>query len=420
MTDSRKTLVQRVATLLLENGETTRRTILVAKELGEKLGIGADLFPGWGTSTLKFVDASGNAEYSIFTTQPVGANVQCVSEIERAVVDVPAERLDAEIDRVVALPAVSDLRFILMSVPAAMALTIIFGMSDLATIVGAGIVSFFVAVIRRAVARLTANPFLQPLAGALTAGLCGAIAARSGFVGTFHAQWIAAMPSILLAPGPHLLNGCLDLARLRTSLGIARLAFAGIVIVMISMGLIAGLACGALVLSPLFNPRHASLVLDMISAGIAAATIATYLSMSWKDMIFPVVIAMLAHASRWAVLAGTHNIVLATLVACFIVGTLVTLATNRLRMPFGAMAFAASIAMLPAAYLFHMASGTMALLSIPPSAPEASGLLTLALRDAVVAAYVSGAIAFGLIAPKMFIDYVHSNRINGSRLLRPR
>ena len=47
---------------------------------------------------------------------------------------------------------------------------------------------------------------------------------------------------MVLVPGPHVLNGALDLINGRIHLGAARLIYAGLVIVAISTGLLLGLA----------------------------------------------------------------------------------------------------------------------------------------------------------------------------------
>ncbi len=41
---------------------------------------------------------------------------------------------------------------------------------------------------------------------------------------------------MVLVPGPHLLNGAIDFARTRVALGIARLVYAGLIVLMICAG----------------------------------------------------------------------------------------------------------------------------------------------------------------------------------------
>ena len=46
---------------------------------------------------------------------------------------------------------------------------------------------------------------------------------------------------MVLVPGPHFLNGALDLINGRVGLGAARLVYAGLIVVAISVGLLLGL-----------------------------------------------------------------------------------------------------------------------------------------------------------------------------------
>jgi len=45
---------------------------------------------------------------------------------------------------------------------------------------------------------------------------------------------------MVLVPGSHLLDGAIDLVRMRITLGVARLTYSGIVVLMICFGLLLG------------------------------------------------------------------------------------------------------------------------------------------------------------------------------------
>src|SRR5208337_1179067 len=96
------------------------------------------------------------------------------------------------------------------------------------------------AILRRAVAQYSANMFLQPFCAALLAGVVGGLAVRYELSSSL--RLVAACPCMVLVPGPHVLNGALDLIKGRVHLGAARLIFAALVIVAISTGLLLGLA----------------------------------------------------------------------------------------------------------------------------------------------------------------------------------
>jgi len=69
---------------------------------------------------------------------------------------------------------------------------------------------------------------------------------------------VAFCPCMVLVPGPHLLNGAIDLVRTRIALAIARLTYAGIIVLMICFGLLLGFTVGgaALPAAPPFPRRR--------------------------------------------------------------------------------------------------------------------------------------------------------------------
>jgi len=215
---------------------------------------------------------------------------------------------------------------------------------------------------------------------------------------------IAVCPCMVLVPGPHLLNGTIDLARARIALGASRVGYAGLITLMICAGLILGLSLGGVGL-PVSEPMpRVPLGYDVIAAGVAVAAYGTFFAMPWRMLPIPILIGMLAHASRWVmVMVVGAGVVAGALVACLIVGAIITPVADRLRMPFAALAFASTVSLIPGVYLFQMAGGLVGLLTLGPDA--SSSLLSGTIVDATTAALIVLAITFGLILPKMCIEY---------------
>jgi uncharacterized membrane protein YjjB (DUF3815 family) len=83
---------------------------------------------------------------------------------------------------------------------------------------------------------------------------------------------------MVLVPGPHFLNGALDLINGRVGLGAARLIYAGLIVIAISAGLLLGLALLGVSLPADPAGRAVPLWQDVIAAGVAVAAYSVFFS----------------------------------------------------------------------------------------------------------------------------------------------
>jgi uncharacterized membrane protein YjjP (DUF1212 family) len=399
------------AELLFVNGQTTERTILAVEQLGAALGFRTAVYPIWGEVIIRAEGPDGPAEW-LTAAKPAGIHMGKVAATVAAIEQFCARQRDAaalqaRLTEIAGTPPAGLARFSLMAAAGAAALGVIFGTINPLSLGLIALSAGLGGLLRRWLAGRSANLFVQPLCAALLAGIIGAIATRLQL--SSASRLIAVCPCMVLVPGPHLLNGMLDLTRGRMPLGISRIAYAGIVIAMICTGLLGGLALGGVTLPAASPGRPDALGFDIIAAGVAVAAYGTFFSMSWRTLPFPVLLGMAAHACRWAMmnLAGA-NLELGALTACLIVGIIATPIAARLRLPFAAFAFASVISLIPGLYLFRMAGGLVGLTSLGANAPLSLLLNTIA--DGTTALLTLIAMAFGLLVPKLCIDYAASVR----------
>ena len=403
--DERCNLVLTFARTLFVNGQATDQVVAAGERLAHALGLRANVMARWGALQLQS-DGEATAFCQI-PADPAGVDMDRVTSTMRAIEAVETGRLapDAAMKAIGVIahaPPAPTWLFVLAAAAGAVALSVIFGVDHFLAMVLIFVSAGAGAILRRALARLSTNYFIQPFCAAILAGVIGALAVRYDLSSSL--RLVAVCPCTVLVPGPHFLNGALDLIAGRIHLGVARLVYAGLVVVAISTGLLLGLALLGVAL-PVDPPgRTVPLWQDVVAAGVAVACYSIFFSTQLNMLSWPVAVGMLAHALRWVALnMFGFGVAAGALIACIIVGLILTPISRHSHMPFAAIGFASVVSMIPGVYLFRMMGG---LVQMADGAETTLSLIQGTISAGMTATIIILAMSLGLIVPKLIVDYL--------------
>jgi uncharacterized membrane protein YjjP (DUF1212 family) len=248
-----------------------------------------------------------------------------------------------------------------------------------------------------------------PLTAAFIAGVVGGLAIRLDWSRSPGLALI--VPCLMLVPGPHLINGLLDLIDNYLPMSLARLGLAAGILMASSLGLLAGVEVTLAALPEMersFKNDQLNLVADMILAGVVTCGFAAYYNAAWPQLGLAVLGGAFGHGMRFLALEAGCTLEAASFVGGFAVGVVSAWIARRNKSPMAPIAFAGAVTMMPGLQLYSAFRSARQLVRVH----AASEFSTIAetLTYTVQAAVVVALLGLGLIVAIRTVHLLTSDR----------
>jgi uncharacterized membrane protein YjjP (DUF1212 family) len=301
----------------------------------------------------------------------------------------------AELEQVEATaPRLPRLLVIFMLGVAAASLAVILG-ADRAAALVAGVATGLGLAVRQELGRRHFSLLTMPFAGALLGALLGGIAIRLDWTDT--PGLILIVPSLILVPGPHFINGLLDAFDNFLLMAVSRLTLATGIVIAAALGIIVGVRVILSEFPPAAQPDadRLNLARDMVLAGIVTCGFAAAYNTRWPHLAQAAVGGMFGHGLRYVALAAGWQLDAATLLGGMGVGVIAALISRSTKAPFAAIAFAGAVTMMPGLSIYRALGGAVQLARRPEL--KRDDILAATLGEGCEAFMVVGGLVLGLV-----------------------
>jgi uncharacterized membrane protein YjjP (DUF1212 family) len=217
-----------------------------------------------------------------------------------------------------------------------------------------------------------------PLAAALVGSILGGLAIRLGWTRT--PELVLIVPALMLVPGPHLINGLLDLIDNHVPMSIARLGLALGILFASALGIALGVEL-TLQGSPLpdqsAQPERLNVVSDAALAGIVTCGFAVFYNTAWRHVGMAALGGMAGHGLRYLALESHANLETATFLGGLAVGIISGGMARSGKVPVAVVAFAGAVTMIPGLNLYRALAGARQLAHLSDTADASTLAATL-------------------------------------------
>jgi uncharacterized membrane protein YjjB (DUF3815 family) len=202
----------------------------------------------------------------------------------------------------------------------------------------------------------------------------------------------------MVVPGPHLINGLLDLIDNYLPMSVSRLGLATGILLASALGIVLGIE---LILPASFLPERGvaadrlNLVSDVVLAGIVTCGFAVYYNTAWHQLWRAAVGGMAGNGLRFLALEEECWLEAATFLGGVTVGVVSAWMARSSKAPFAVFAFAGAVTMIPGLSLYGALGGALQLARQVDQTDAGTGAATLG--HAFQGCLVVSALAIGLI-----------------------
>jgi uncharacterized membrane protein YjjP (DUF1212 family) len=268
--------------------------------------------------------------------------------------------------------------------------------ADMAAAAVAGLATMAGLLARQELARRHFTLLALPLTAAFIGAFFGGLAIRLDWTRT--PELVLVVPALMLVPGPHLINGLLDLIDNHLPMSLARFGLAMGILLASALGIVLGVELtlpGPLFLEPGGNGDHLNLASHMVLAGIAACGFAVFYNTPWRQVWMATIGGMVGHGLLFLALEAGCRLEAATFLGGLAVGVVAAWMARSRRLPVAVIAFAGAVTMIPGLSLYRALAGAVQIARLAGTAD--AGTVTGTLGNAFQAGFLISGLALGLI-----------------------
>jgi uncharacterized membrane protein YjjP (DUF1212 family) len=268
--------------------------------------------------------------------------------------------------------------------------------ADAGAVVVAGVATGLGLLVRQELGRRHFSLLTLPLAAAFLGAALGGLAIRLDWTRT--PELVLMVPALMLVPGPHLINGLLDLIDNYVPMSLARLGLATGILLASATGIVLG---AELTLSDSLlpdsgaNADRLNLFSDVVLAGIVTCGFAVFYNTAWRQVGMAAVGGMAGHGLRFLALEAGCTLEAATFLGGLAVGVVSAWIARSGKTPVAVIAFAGAVTMMPGLPIYRALGGALQLARLTSETGPAA--VAGALGNALQGGLVASALALGLI-----------------------